>query len=479
MAETRLSVKPGGWQRLSFTLTPKSSEKSGRFAVALKSPGSVVLGYAFLQPGEWGRFKGLPVRRDVAEALVAQGNTVLRYGGSMVNHAEYRWKKMIGPRDERQPSRGTWYPYSSNGWGILDFIDFCEAAGFECVPAFNASETPTDMADFIEYVNGPADSQWGRRRAAAGHPAPYRLKYLEIGNEERVDDAYYAKFAALAAAIWAKDANVILVVGDFAYSQSITDPFHFDGAASRITSLAAQQRILQLAKAHNREVWFDVHVGTEGPAPDSSLAATRSYIDALSQIAGGARHRVVVFELNANNHSQRRALANALAINALARDGRLPIVTSANCLQPDGQNDNGWNQGLVFLNPSQVWLEPPGYVTQMFSRNYMPQVVAAEVRGGRSRLDINATRSDDGWTLVLWVVNSSDETEPAQIHLGGFIARQPTAQVTELAGPLQAVNTAARPYAIVPQSREWRHALNDGTVRYTFLPYSVTVIRFE
>ena len=73
-------------------------------------PGSVVLGYASLQPGDWGRFKGLPVRRDVAEALVAQGITVLRYGGSMVNHPEYRWKKMIGPRDSRQPYRGTWYP---------------------------------------------------------------------------------------------------------------------------------------------------------------------------------------------------------------------------------------------------------------------------------------------------------------------------------------------------------------------------------
>ena len=252
----------------------------------------------------------------------------------------------------------------------------------------------------------------GGRRVADGHPAPYKLKYLEIGNEEKIDDAYYAKFAAMAPAIWAKDANVILVVGDFLYSRPISDPFHFSGAASGITSLAAHRKILQLAKEHNREVWFDVHVGTEGPTPDSTLAATSSYIDALDQIAGGARHRVVVFELNANNHSQRRALANALAVNALARDGRLPIVTSANCLQADGQNDNGWNQGLLFYNPSQVWLQPPGYVTQMFSRDYMPRVVTAEVRGGQSRLDVTSTRSDDGKTLVLRVVNPGDRIQP-------------------------------------------------------------------
>ena len=479
LAETRLTVRPGGWQRLTFTLTPKSNEKSGRFAITLGSPGSVVLGYVFLQPGKWGRFKGLPVRRDVAEALVSQGITVLRYGGSMVNHAEYRWKKMIGPRDERQPYRGTWYPYSSNGWGILDFMDFCEAAGFEYVPAFNANETPSDMADFIEYANGPAESKWGRRRIADGHAAAYRLKYLEIGNEERVDDAYYAKFAAMAAAIWAKDANVILVVGDFLYSRTISDPLHFSGAASGITSLAAHRKILQLAKQHNREVWFDVHVGTEGPAPDSTLAGTRSYIDALDQIAGGARHRVVVFELNANNHSQRRALANALAINSLARDGRLPIVTSANCLQADGQNDNGWNQGLLFLNPSQVWLQPPGYVTQMFSRSYLPRVVHARVDGAKSKLDVTAAGGEDGKSLVLRVVNPGDEIEPARIHLTGFVARQPVAQVTELAGPLRAVNTAAQPNAIVPQSRGWRHEIKDGSAQYTFPPYSITVIRLD
>ena len=68
----------------------------GQFAVSLKKPSSVVLGYALLQPGDWGRFKKLPVRRDVAEGLIDQGVRVLRYGGSMINHAEYRWNKMSG-----------------------------------------------------------------------------------------------------------------------------------------------------------------------------------------------------------------------------------------------------------------------------------------------------------------------------------------------------------------------------------------------
>jgi hypothetical protein len=477
--ERRLEISGGDWQRLNFSLTPDTSDKAGRFAIKLKKPGSVTLGYVFLQPGEWGRFKDLPVRKDVALGLIDQGITVLRQGGSMVNATEYRWKKMIGPREKRPPYAGYWYPHASNGWGIFDFLNFCEAAGFFGIPDVNMDETPQDMADFIEYVNGPADSAWGRRRAADGHPAPYRLKYLELGNEERIDEKYAAKFEALAKAIWARDPDMILVVGDFLYSQPIRDPFQFRGSPSGITSLAGHQRILQVAKQHNREVWFDVHVGTEGPRPDSTLAGMFSFRDALAKIADGAKHQVVVFELNANNHSQRRALANALAIQAIERDGHIPIVTSANCLQPDGQNDNGWNQGLLFLNPSETWLQPPGYVTQLFSRNYLPQLVECQVTGGKDTLDVNATLSKDGRTLVLKAVNPTDRAVSAEIHLAGYVPEKKTARVAELSGPLDARNTAAHPRAIVPQERDWQHGVEDGKASYSFPPRSITIIKWE
>ncbi|MCL5097126.1 MAG: DUF1080 domain-containing protein, partial [Candidatus Omnitrophica bacterium] len=478
-AETRLEAMPGDWHRIDFQLTPNQADTAGRFAIKLKQPGSVLLGYAFLQPGEWGRFKGLPVRKDVAEALIDQGITVLRYGGSMVNHPEYRWKKMIGPRDRRPPYRGTWYPYSSNGWGIPDFMAFCEAAGFEYIPAFNMGESPQDMGDFIEFAKGPADSKWGQRRVADGHPQPYRLHYLELGNEERVDEEYAARFEAMAKAIWAKDPNIVLVVGDFLYSQPILNPFNFQGAASDITSLAGQQRILQLAKQHNREVWFDVHVGTDGPLPDSTLAGMWSFRNALDKISDGARHKVVVFEFNAGNHSQRRALANAVAIQAVERDGRIPIATSANCLQPDGQNDNGWNQGLLFLDPSHVWLQPPGYVTQMLSRNYLPQLVHCQVTGATNSLDANAKRSKDRKFLLLQVVNPTDNEISAQIHITGFTPANPVAQVTELSGPLNAVNTSSEPDNLVPVSSQWNHRITDGNTSRAFPPHSFTLIRFE
>ncbi len=479
-ARVQLVVGGGEWQRLGFTLTPDASTASGRFTLALERPGSVTLGYVFLQPGDWGRFKGLPVRRDVAEAMIAQGITVLRYGGSMVNEAGFKWKNMIGPRDRRPPYSGTWYHYSTDGWGILDFMNFCEAAGFEYIPAFNMGETPQDMADFVEYAKGPADSQWGSRRLADGHPQRYHLHYVELGNEERVDENYASKFERLAKAIWAKDKGVIPVVGDFAYNKQVRDPFNFAGADSRITTLAGQQEILRFAKANDGEVWFDVHVGTEQPvANNTSLAGMFSFADALDRIANGARHKVVVFEFNAGNHAQKRALANAQAILALERHGRIPIATSANGLQPDGQNDNGWDQGLLFLNPSQVWLQPPGYVTQLLSQEYQPHRVNCSVVGAEGGLDAIATRSDDGKTLVLQVVNPMNKEVNAGIRLSGFVPRKPVAKATELSGDFEVVNTAAETNKIVPKQIQWRHGIKDGQAMRVFPPYTFTVLRFE
>lgn len=477
LAEQSIQVPANSWQRLAFTLTPAATNYDGRFAIKLKQPGSVVVGYAFLQPGDWGRFAGLPVRKDIANGLVNQGVTVLRYGGSMVNAAQYRWKNMVGPRDQRPPYAGTWYPYSSDGWGIFDFLNFCEAAGILGIPDLNVNESAQDMADFIDYVNGSTNTIWGAKRAADGHPKPYGLQHIELGNEERVDSNYLQKFQSLAQTIWAKDTNIILVVGDFVYSQVITNPFSFSGGASGITTLAPHQSILQLARQYGAEVWFDTHVWTDGPLPDSSLQGTLSYADALDQLAQGAKHKPVVFELNAGNYRQRRALANAVAINALERDGRFPVVTSANCLQPDGQNDNGWDQGLLFLNSSNVWLQPPGYVTRMFANHHQRFSVQSSAAG--AALDVAAERSEDSSILVLRVVNGNSASVPVAIQLGAFVPDSPLAAVEQLSADLDAGNSAANPFQVVPALYNWSHGYSNGAVQFNFAANSVTIMQFH
>jgi alpha-L-arabinofuranosidase len=479
-AETELHSRGADWQRLEFTVTPKADETAGRLVIVLRQPGALVVGHVFLQPGAWGRFRALPLRRDVVEGLIEQKLSVLRYGGSMVNHAEYRWKNMIGPRERRPPTAGFWYAHSSNGWGIFDFLDLCEAAGFLGIPALNMDETPGDLADFIEYVNGPADSPWGRRRQADGHPAPYGLRYLELGNEERIDEKYFDRFRRLAEAIWARDPKIALVVGDFMYNRPIRDPDRITGAASGITSLAAHRKILELAKQSGREVWFDIHIDTDGPGASDSLRALPSYVEALQRIADGTPHKVVVFELNAGNHTLKRALGNAVALNTIERLGeRIAVVCSANALQVDGQNDNGWDQGLLFLNPRTVWPQPPYFVTQLFAAPTLPWCVRAEVQSPGNVLDVTAKRDEQGKVLQIQVVNVGARPLEASLRVDGFTPARRAGQVIELSGPLDAVNTVTQPRRVEPRQREWQHGLNGGGTRYTFAAHSFTVLRLE
>jgi alpha-L-arabinofuranosidase len=480
LAEAVLTVRESEWKRYDFTLTPGEEAKAGRLAVSLKARGSVVLGHAFLQPGSWGRFRGLPVRRDVAEGLISAGVTVIRLGGLMANADGYRWKNMIGPRDRRPPYKGYWYPQSSNGWGIIDFLDFSEAASFVPVVNLNMGETPQDLADFVEYTNGSADSEWVRRRVKDGHPAPYRLKYVELGNEEAVNEAYWSRFKSLAEAIWAKDQTIVLIVGDWEYKSPITDPYRFEGAP-RIRSLAAHKKILDLAKARNREVWFDVHIWNQNPRDSRGpIEALASFDAALAKLSPGAPYRLCVLEENATNHAVRRAVAHGETVNGLMRMGdRVRMVCAANALQPDGQNDNGWDQGLLFLNPSKAWLQPPAYVTRMISRNAQPRVVDASATGSDGDLDVVATRSAGGLTVVLQVANVGDQLRSSRIELEGFAPSKPTVTLEELVGPLDATNTAAEPSLIEPTRRDLRYDAKSGTIRYTFPPHSFTILRFE
>ena len=492
-AETSFTANNPNWTRYDFALTPNSNDPHGRFAIKLKQPGSINVGHVFVEPGIWGRFNGLPVRKDIADGLVAQGNTVLRFGGTAVNDCSYRWKNMIGSRDMRPATGGHWYPYESNGWGIIDFLNFAESAGMVGIPAVNTNETVQDMADFLDYVNGPNSSFWGQRRAEDGHPAPYHLKYLELGNEEVIDSSYFDKFRRLAIEIWAKDPNIILVVAGFQFDHVITDPFNFDGGYY-INKLDGYQQILNFAKENNREVWFDTHVWTDNVYTPSGqidirydtgvrerIAALHSLYTQLGNISPGARYKLVVFELNAQTHNMYRALANALAIGMMQRLGdEIQIVTSANALQPDGQNDNGWDQGLLFFNPTQTWSQPSYFVTQMKSNNYLPLAIQANVSGREGvTFDVTATKSADGRTIALHVVNTIDVPRTYSINLNGFNPLQTTTRVTTLAGAPDGQNSSTNPNAIVPLQADVPYNRVGNTITFTFAPNSFTILRLQ
>ena len=482
-AETEVSVSGSDWKKYAFTITPNAKDAYGRMTLELRSEGTLDIGYVFLQPGEWGRYKGLPVRKDVGEALESQNLSVLRFGGCMANAEGYRWKEMLGDPETRPIYDGWWYDYSSFGFGIVEFLDLCEALGVTAIPDFNAYETPEDMADFIDFATGTdPENEWVQKRIEMGHPEPYSLPYLQFGNEEKVNMDYAQRFNAVAKAIWEKDDDIILVVGDFAYQQPISDPYNFTGADSGITSLEAHKAILDQAIKYDREVWFDVHIWTENQGDCLRyFEACNSLYYQLQNICPGAKVKLPIFELNANAHDMERALENAYAIGYAEQHSDIyPIVCSANCLQVDGHNDNAWDQGLVFMDNDSAWLQAPGYIPQMLRETYQPLLINTTMSPSIANVTYHGVKSEDGKTVAVKIVNRSGKEQTLRLSLDGFTGDENTVTITSLEASSQTQsNPSNNRDNITPQSETIENAIQDNRLDVTLSPYSYTIVTME
>jgi hypothetical protein len=151
---------------------------------------SVNLDFVWLQPGAWGRLAGLPILKATVDLLRAMGTRVIRLGGTFASLGpgagiDYKWDRWTGPVWARNLSTGMQFLDNLiSSFGPFEFLDMCEAAGIEPVVTTSMYATPDDMADLVEYCWGPTHSPGGAKRVADGHPRPYQLKYIELGNEQ-------------------------------------------------------------------------------------------------------------------------------------------------------------------------------------------------------------------------------------------------------------------------------------------------------
>lgn len=464
-ARCRMGGLSKEWKRHTFTLTSNADDSNARMAVYIDAPGAVKIDQVTLMSTGKDRFKGLPYRADIGQAMVDQGLTFLRYGGTMVNAAEYRFKKMIGDVDKRPPYRGHWYKYSTNGFGIEDFVKFCEAAGFEPSFAINIHESPEDVADMIEYLNGSTKTKWGKIRAENGHPKPYGVKYIEIGNEEiiyRSDNNeagynhYIERFTLLHDAIKSKDPNVSLIIAAWWRPDSPLSERLFkalDGKAD----------------------YWDYHpLADELTTGKNVEKQLRRMQDLFLKWNPNTTMKCAIFEENGWTHNMQRALGHVTLQNAVRRMGDFVLTScAANAMQPYKQNDNGWDQGQVFFTPSQVWGMPPYYAQQMASENHLPLLVGSSVEG--AELDVTATRSEDGRKLVLHIANTSDKSVSAKFDIAEFgpIA---SAHTITLAAPLTDANSPENPTKISPKKRDIEDVSN---LTCDIPEYSYTILVVE
>ena len=175
---------------------------SGQFTIALKQAGTVNLDFVYLAPGEWGRFKGLPVLKEGVQWLQDMGTKLFRMGGSFCSGNNYFWKRWRGLPWTRPSATAHWGHDFEGGWGPFEMVDMANAMGAEAViTTFAVGDvlldnpldpkkgtrplTPQDMGDLVEYSFGNESTAWGKMRIETDrHPAIYNWSYIELGTDE-------------------------------------------------------------------------------------------------------------------------------------------------------------------------------------------------------------------------------------------------------------------------------------------------------
>lgn len=220
------------WKRFECGLTAKAADPAARLVIAASAPGTVWLDVVSLSPeGTWkGRPNGL--RADLVGMLAQMKPAFLRFPGGCFCEGDrlanaFRWKDSIGPIEQRPGHWNLWGYRSTDGLGFHEYLQLCEDLGAEPLFVINCGMSHTDRVpldrldpwvqdalDAIEYANGPAASRWGALRVKHGHPRPFGLKYLEIGNENgwgNTLSAYEERYARFYDAIRARYPEVRLL----------------------------------------------------------------------------------------------------------------------------------------------------------------------------------------------------------------------------------------------------------------------------
>ncbi|MFD2967936.1 alpha-L-arabinofuranosidase C-terminal domain-containing protein [Sphingobacterium bambusae] len=242
LATGKLKVKGKGWQKYGLTLTAVSTDPSAHLELSVENGNRMALDMVSLFPQDTFRGRKNGLRRDLAEAIADLNPRFVRFPGGCLAHGDgieniYQWSKTIGPLEARVPQRNMWGYHQTAGLGYYEYFQFCEdigaapipvvAAGVPCqnshahghplggqqcgIPLEDMDEYVQEVLDLIEWANGDKNSKWGKLRAAAGHPEPFNLRFIGVGNEDLISDVFEERFTMIYEAVRAKYPNIQVI----------------------------------------------------------------------------------------------------------------------------------------------------------------------------------------------------------------------------------------------------------------------------
>ena len=483
LAKTTVQISSNGWKTSKAVLTAAADADDARLELQPLSSGSVALDLISLFPQKTFRDRKNGLRADLAESVAAIHPRFVRFPGGCVAHGDglkniYHWKNTIGPLEARKPQRNLWGYHQTAGLGYFEYFQFCEdigaeplpvvAAGVPCqnsasgpfgggqqcgIPMNEMDEYVQDILDLIEWANGSVATKWGKKRAEAGHPKPFNLKFIGVGNEDMITDIFEERFTMIYKAIKEKHPE-ITVIGTVGPAFEGTDYEEGWSIASKLNVPIVDEHYYQSPG------WF-IH--------------NQEYYDRYDRSKPKVYLGEYAAHLPGRPNNLETALAEALYLTTLERNGDVVHMTSyAPLLAKEGHTQ--WSPDLIYFNNTQVKPTVGYQVQKLYGLNagneYLPATITLSNNQDavKKRIAYSVVSDAKSKDLIIKLVNLLPVAVPSEIDLKNIGLAGTNAVKTVLQGNDPSDKNAMPVESTIAVSEKFIAELP---------PYSFTVIRIK
>lgn len=435
------------WVKQEASLTVARDEPKARLVVTAQAAGRLALDMISLFPRDTfkGRRNGLRV--DLAQAIADLRPKTVRFPGGCIVHGDglanaYRWKDTVGDVAHRRPNFNRWGYHQSYGLGYFEYMQFCEDIGATPLPILpcgvscgfakpfqvaddqQLGEWIQDAIDLVEFANGPVGSTWGRVRAQMGHPAPFGLKYLGLGNEEHDTTSFRAVFPRFVAALRRKHPE-IQIVGTSGLGPEIP-----------LFNLMAETGVA-LADEHyyQKPEWF---------------IENHRRFDAVPRRSP----KIYVGEYASRGNKLFNAVAEAVYLTGIERNADQVYMTAYAPLLARYEYTQWMQANLIWFDATRAVLTPSYHVQRLFANHVgdraLPTEVAVDGAAGAPVLGVAGARVERDGTLILKIANPNAADFDGRVVLQDAARTGAQAERILLTGAKDAGNDLQQPERVAP-----------------------------
>ena len=379
LAQSKLKTRVSDWQQFSTVLTAKASDEKARLAIIPQKVARVGVDMISLFPQETFKNRKNGLRKDLAQVIADLHPKFVRFPGGCMSHGQgleniYHWNHTVGPLQSRKPDFNIWNYHQTRGLGFFEYFQFCEDIGAEPLPVLAAgvpcqnsannaegiggqqggipmADMPAyveEICNLIEWANGdPATNEWAKMRADAGHPKPFNLKYLGLGNEDIISTVFEERYEMICKAVRERypDIKICGTVGPFhGPSADYTEGWDFTKKHPDLQYMVDEHY-------YESTGWF-MH--------------NRDYYDSYDRSAAKVYLGEWAASTNVKRPNVETALAEALYLTDIERNGDIVEMTSyAPMLSKDGHSN--WNPDMIYFSNTHIRTTPAYEIQRLFS----------------------------------------------------------------------------------------------------------------